>query len=249
MTLTERTILLTGGAGAVGRQLVRRLLPQAGSLIVLDRDEAALSELAAECPEIAGYVCDLASFEDVEATVGRLHRDGYAVDILINNAGMIHSEPLLNPLKRPDPKHDVESWHRTLESNLHSVFYVTACIAEKMAERRTRGVIVNVSSIAAAGNAGQSAYGAAKAAVNALTVTWSKELGRLGIRVAAIAPGFLDTASMRRALPERYIDQWIRQTPSSRLGTVDELAQAIRFIIETGYFNGRILELDGGLKL
>lgn len=243
-----KSVLLTGGAGAVGRELARELSGR-NRVIVLDRDENALSELHAVCPDVVGYVCDLTSFDDVSATVDELYSDGHAVDVLINNAGRIHSEPLFSPLKRPDPRHEAETWRRTIEDNLHSVFYVTSCVVRRMAERRNRGVIVNVSSIAACGNAGQSAYGCAKAAVNALTRTWSRELGPLGIRVAAIAPGFLDVASTRAALPERYIDQWIRQTPAGRLGTPGEMARAVQFIIDNGFFNGRILELDGGLRI
>jgi 3-oxoacyl-[acyl-carrier protein] reductase len=248
MKAGRKTVLLTGGAGAIGRGLVRDLSGD-NQLIVLDRDEAALSELHHSCPEAVTYLCDLASSEDVAATVESIYSDRHKVDILINNAGTIHSEPLISPLKRPDPKHDPGAWHRTIENNLHSVFYVTSCIVERMAALRTRGVVVNVSSIAAAGNAGQSAYSAAKAAVNALTKTWSRELAPFGIRVAAVAPGFLDVASTRKALPEKCIDQWVRQTPAGRLGTPRELSLAVRFIIENDYFNGRILELDGGLTI
>lgn len=249
MNFSEQTILLTGGAGAVGWDLVRDLSPDVRKVIVLDRDAPALADLGRAFPETARYSCDLASFEDVAKTIALIYEDGHTVGVLINNAGAIHSEPLINPLKRPDSKHDLGSWHKTIEDNLHSVFHVTACVAQKMVALRTKGVIINISSIAAAGNAGQSAYGAAKAAVNALTVTWSKELGRLGIRVAAIAPGFLETASTRRALSERHVENWVKQTPIGRLGSPQEMVQAIRFIIENGYFNGRILELDGGLRL
>jgi 3-oxoacyl-[acyl-carrier protein] reductase len=249
MTSEHGTVLLTGGAGAIGRMLARDLFEAGYGVIVLDRDRAALTELNRACPEVITYACDLAAFAEVSATIDDLHADGHRVDVLVNNAGTIHSEPLLNPLKRPDPRHDVDAWHRTIESNLHSVFYMTACVAARMVECRTRGVIVNISSIAAAGNAGQSAYGAAKAAVNALTKTWSRELAPFGIRVAAIAPGFIDVASTRKALTDKHIDQWVRQTPSGRLGRPEEMTQAVRFIIENGYFNGRILELDGGLRI
>lgn len=248
MTDTGKSVLLTGGAGAIGKELVREL-SRDSRLIVLDRDAEALSQLHAVCPEAAAYVCDLACFEEVSAAVDEIYADGRTVDVLINNAGTIHSEPLFSPLKRPDPRHDVRSWHATIGNNLHSVFHVTVCVVRKMAELRTRGVIINVSSIAAGGNAGQSAYGAAKAGVDALTKTWSRELGPLGIRVAGISPGFLDVASTRAALPERYIDRWVRQTPAGRLGTPQEMARAVRFIMENGYFNGRILELDGGLRI
>lgn len=249
MILSEQTVLLTGGAGAVGRELVADLLPAAKTVIALDRDEAALAALEADHPGVVCRACDLSSYANVAETIAALHEAEHHISVLVNNAGSIHSEPLINLLSRPDMKHDPEAWHKTIGDNLHSVFYVTSCVAERMAQKRTKGVIINVSSIAAAGNAGQSAYGAAKAAVNALTVTWSKELAPLGIRSVAIAPGFFDAASTRRALSEAVLEKWVKQTPVGRLGSYDEMARAVRFIIENDFFNGRILELDGGLRI
>ena len=118
-----------------------------------------------------------------------------------------------------------------------------------MVEHRTKGLIINVSSISANGNVGQSAYSAAKAAVNALTVTWSKELGMFGIRSTAIAPGIVDTSSTQRSLSEANIRKWKKNTPLGRLGKLEEISESVKFIIENDFFNGRILEIDGGLKI
>ena len=111
------------------------------------------------------------------------------------------------------------------------------------------GVIINFGSIAAQGNAGQTAYAAAKAALEAMTVTWSKELGAFGIRVCAVAPGFIDTPSTHAALSTNLVDQWKRQVPLRRLGTPAEVAHAVRFILENDYYNGQVLHLDGGLRI
>lgn len=249
MNLAEQIVLITGGANGIGRHLVQDLAVDAKSVVVLDKDEAALEKLGAEYQGIRCYACDLTDYQRVQETVDSVYRDGPAPTVLINNAGLIHSEPLVNLVSRGDRRHDLESWHRTLDANLNSVFYVTVCVAEQMLARRTVGLIVNFSSISARGNSGQSAYSAAKAGVAALTVTWSKELAVFGIRSVAIAPGFIDTSSTRAALSERQLKSWEKQTPVGRLGALDEVSRAIRFIVENDFFNGRVLELDGGLKL
>jgi 3-oxoacyl-[acyl-carrier protein] reductase len=115
--------------------------------------------------------------------------------------------------------------------------------------RRKKGVIVSISSISANGNPGQSAYSAAKAGVNALTSTWAKELGPLGLRFAAIAPGFLDTPSTRAALSEAIIARLQQQVPLRKLGDVEHIFLALRHIIENDYLTGTVLEVDGGLVI
>jgi 3-oxoacyl-[acyl-carrier protein] reductase len=129
------------------------------------------------------------------------------------------------------------------------VFYVTGCVVQQMLATRTSGVVVNISSVAASGNAGQSAYSAAKAGVNALTSTWAKELGPMGIRFAAVAPGFTQTEAMQRGLSEAMLKETIRKVPLRRLGTPDEIAQGVIAVIENDFFNGKVFELDGGLVL
>jgi 3-oxoacyl-[acyl-carrier protein] reductase len=118
-----------------------------------------------------------------------------------------------------------------------------------MVKRRTKGAIVNISSISACGNEGQTAYSAAKAGVNAMTVTWSKELGRWGIRANAVAPGFIGTDSTREALNATAIKHIEGSTPSRRLGTADEVAQAVIALVENDFINGTVLHVNGGLRI
>jgi 3-oxoacyl-[acyl-carrier protein] reductase len=117
-----------------------------------------------------------------------------------------------------------------------------------MIETKSQGVIVNISSISRAGNIGQSNYSAAKAGVVSLTVTWAKELARYGIRVAAIAPGFIETEMTKSIKPQvlKHIESSI---PLARMGKPDEIAHAVQFILENDYFSGRVIEVDGGLRI
>jgi 3-oxoacyl-[acyl-carrier protein] reductase len=143
--------------------------------------------------------------------------------------------------------HDPEAWNKVLAANLTSVFYMTSCVVEKMISTRTKGVIVNISSVSASGNAGQSAYSAAKAGVNALTAVWAKELSPMGIRVAAVAPGFTETESTKEAVSETMLRETIKRVPLRRLGRPAEIADGVLSVITNDFFNGKILELDGGL--
>ncbi|MCL4170058.1 UNVERIFIED_CONTAM: hypothetical protein GTU68_006259 [Idotea baltica] len=117
-----------------------------------------------------------------------------------------------------------------------------------MVENKTSGVIINISSISRAGNIGQSNYAASKSAVVAMTSTWCKELARYGIRAVAIAPGFIKT-EMTSNIPEEIIKKIESGIPLKRLGEPNEIASGVLFAIENDYFNGRVLEIDGGFRL
>lgn len=247
--MKDKNILITGGAGCFGSHIAKSLNPLAGKIIVVDNNEEMLNKLKEESPEIKTYLCNLSDYPAVENIVNKIFEENERIDILINSAGMIFSAPLINILSRTDRKHSIESWHKTMDANLNSLFYITVCIVEKMISKRIKGLIVNISSISAYGNAGQSAYSAAKSAVNALTYTWSKELSMYNIRCAGVAPGFIDTESTRKSLSEAIIQKYEKMIPSKRLGTVDEVFEAVKFVISNEYFNGRIIELDGGFKI
>ena len=118
-----------------------------------------------------------------------------------------------------------------------------------MAANRIKGVIVNLSSVSAAGNPGQTAYSAAKAGVEAMTAVWARELGPLGIRVVAIAPGFVDTHSTHAALSEEALKEWKRRTPLGRLGTAQEIASTVLFVLENDFISGCTIRVDGGLVI
>src|SRR5262249_18276823 len=130
---------------------------------------------------------------------------------------------------------------------LTGTFLMTREVAAVMLRDKRPGVVVNISSISRNGNPGQSAYAATKAGIDALTVTWSQELAPYGIRVAAIAPGFVETR-MTTAIPPVFLEQIRERTPLKRFGTVDEFARTIQFVLENDYLNGKVLEVDGGLR-
>ncbi len=247
MKISEAQILLTGAAGALGAGTAASLRRLGAGLSLVDHREEALEAL--DLPGAKKYVCDLTRPEAVAGLVDRLKADAPFPNVLINNAGLIHSEPLVNILKRPDPKHSAENWHRVMNINLHAVFYLGAAMAETWIKQRSPGLIINISSIAAGGNAGQSAYAASKAAVEALTKTWSKELGVFRIRCACIAPGFLDVSSTHDGLAPHIQEKWKKSIPIARFGLAEELVSAIAFLIENDYFNGKVLALDGGLSI
>jgi len=248
MELSQSSVLVTGGGRGIGNFIATGLLEKAQKVIVIDRDERLLNEMP-PLDNLFRYACDITDPGRVEELVNEIFRTHGSVNVCINNAGVIHSEPLVNLLSRTDKKHNLDNWKRVIDVNLNALFYVTSNIVEKMVISKTKGVIINISSISAQGNAGQSAYAASKAAVEALTKTWSKELGMFRIRCACIAPGFFNTPSTRESLSEAVLSKWQKSVPLGRLGELGELLSAVEFIIGNDYFSGKILPLDGGLTL
>jgi len=246
MKLADQVVLLTGSNGHIGQALARDLVPDCQRLLAVDLAPSAVTDADAA---LSYYQCDLANHNEVERLAARLDEHEPPVTVVVNAAGRIHSEPVVNLLDREQGHHDPLSWRRVLASNLDTTFNVGVCFAERMARARRGGLIVNISSIAASGNAGQSAYSAAKAAVIALSVTWAKELGVYGIRCVSIAPGFIDTPSTHEGLSEKHVARWVKGTPLRRLGSAAEVASAIRFVIENDFYTGRTIELDGGLRV
>lgn len=246
MNLEGKVALVTGGAKGLGLAIATHLADVGAVVIVVDRDADAFRELDPrfECREL-----DVTQPEQAKAISRSVAEDHGRIDILVNNAGVIYSEPLVNIMNPASMMHDYGRFRDSLTVNLDSVFIMTSSVVEQMVLRRTRGVIVNISSISACGNEGQTAYSAAKGAVNAMTVTWSKELARLGIRCNAVAPGFIDTESTRAALHESAIKYVKSNTPLRRLGQADEIAQAVALVIGNDFINGVILPVNGGLSL
>ena len=168
---------------------------------------------------------------------------------MINNAGIIHNEPLVKLSSNGIQKHSLENWNKVISVNLDSVFNMTSNVVEKMILKRTKGLIINISSISANGNAGQTVYSATKAAVNALTFTWAKELGIMGIRVISISPGFIDINSTHISLEEEKKKEIIKKIPLRRLGKLKNIVETVLFSIENDYFTGKVIEIDGGIEL
>ncbi|OGU57722.1 MAG: hypothetical protein A2X64_06510 [Ignavibacteria bacterium GWF2_33_9] len=249
MDIAGKTVIITGGAKGIGRCAAIQLLAAGANVCVFDIDSVAIEKLNKEHPEIFTVKTDITDPSNVKSSISAVFDKFRTVDVLVNNAGYIHSAPLISIGADGLKTYPVEKWERTIQTNLNAIFYVGLGIIERFVESRTAGLIINISSICASGNAGQSAYSASKAAVNALTVTWAKELGLMGIRVAGIAPGFTSTETTKSSISEATLSDWKRKTPLRRLGEPEEISDAIMFVIKNDFFNGRILEIDGGLRI
>lgn len=230
----------------MGFAIASHLAGLGARVAVVDLSGEALAKL----PDSWGrWRADVTSPEVVKVAVEEIAAKYGRIDILVNNAGVIFSEPFVNIMNPTGIMHDYGRFRASLAVNLDSVFIMTSAVVERMVGSRTRGVIINISSISACGNEGQTAYSAAKAGVNAMTVTWSKELGRWGIRCNAVAPGFIDTESTRRALDESVLKHLKSNTPLRRLGAAGEVAQAVAALVENDFITGTVLNVNGGLTI
>jgi 3-oxoacyl-[acyl-carrier protein] reductase len=249
-----RKILVTGSSGSLGAQLVETFLADGYAVVGFDIAPPA-SESGATSPDTAALggawrfvKCDVSDAASIEQALAQVP-DVCPFDIVVNNAGLIYNSPLLSFEAGKLRMHDFDAWNKVLAATLSSAFFVTAHCARQMVTAARPGVIINISSICAEGNAGQAAYSAAKAGINSMTAALAKELGALGIRVAAIAPGYLDTPSTRAAMPEDALSKIRKSIPLKKLGNPRQLCHAVKFVIENEYFHGKVLELDGGLTL
>ena len=242
---TEHAIVaITGAGGGLGAGMARRLAPLGARLALLDTQADALEALRAELgladEHCRVMTCDVSNEEQVDQTFADIREAFGGLDVLVNNAG-ITRDALMLKFK------DGELVSR-IQVNLTGVFLCGRAAAEQMIRAGKGGLIVNVSSISRGGNMGQSNYSAAKAGVAAMTVTWAKELARHGIRVNTISPGFIGTEMVRSMKPEA-LAKLSAMIPAGRIGEPDEIAQAVQFLIENDFMNGRNLEVDGGMRL
>lgn len=243
--MPNRSVLLTGVAGEIGGYLVDDLLRDGWTVCGLDlRSPANIDRVGFSFQE-----CDLSDPADAESKIEIFHERVGAFDAVVNCAGLIANSPLISFVDGRLIHHDFGLWDRVLSSCLSSAFYVTAFTVLKMASSRKKGVIINISSICSHGNPGQAAYSAAKAGLNGLTAALAKELGPIGIRVVALAPGYFDTASTRDNVPAAKLKEIKGSVPLKRLGRIEEVASTVRFILTNQYVNGTVIELDGGFVL
>lgn len=249
MNLQGATVVITGGGGGLGLDMARTFAGLGARIGALDRDSLALERLAEAVPDAQSVPCDVTDPAGVDAAFGELSERLGRIHVLVNNAGLLFSAPLLSVGPEGLVAHSVEDWERVRAVTLDGVFYATRSAAERMVRTRTKGVIVNISSVSAAGNVGQGAYSAAKAGVEALTVTWAKELGPWGIRVAGVAPGYTETPSTRAAVPERHLEEIAGETALKRLGKPSEITAAVRFLIENDFVTGTTVKVDGGIRV
>ncbi len=241
--LEGKVALVTGAARGIGRATAAQLAQEGARVALADRDhagaEAAARQLGDGHIALALDVTDSAQVNaTVEAVLGRFRR----IDVLINNAGIVKDASLL--------KTSDEAWDQVIAVNLTGTFNMTRAVAPHMTARGS-GAIVNAASVVGIyGNFGQSNYVATKAGVIGLTRVWARELGRKGVRVNCIAPGFIAT-DMTAGMPPEVLDKMKERTPMARLGTAEDVARAYAFLAsdDASFINGQVLGVDGGLVL
>jgi 3-oxoacyl-[acyl-carrier protein] reductase len=248
-----KTILVTGAGRGIGRSLARHFAGKGANLALLDLNAEDLNETETHCTQLGivarSYVANAANEDNVVAALDQVSADFGRLDGLINNAGIVRDGMLVKVKDgQVIGKMTLAQWQAVIDVNLTGVFLCGREAAQRMIGQTGGGVIVNVSSISRAGNAGQTNYSAAKAGVAAMTVVWAKELARYGIRVGAVAPGFIRTPMVAGMKPEA-LAKMTAPIPLGRLGEPEEIAHAVGFIFENDLFTGRCVEVDAGLRL
>jgi 3-oxoacyl-[acyl-carrier protein] reductase len=245
MRLERKTAIITGGGSGIGRETAV-LFAKEGARVVGDVNEAGGKETIDEIKNARGdgffAKLDVTNKPQVRQVVKDTVDKYGRVDILINNAGITQDAFLTRMTD--------EQWARVINVNLNGVFFCTQVVAEVMMAQGS-GVIVNASSIVGlTGNIGQVNYSATKAGLIGMTKTLAKELGRKGVRVNAVAPGFIKSP-MTAAVPDKILEMMKEKTPLLRLGETKDVAYAYLYLAsdEASFVNGAVLSVDGGLVI
>ena len=252
MNLQKKVVAITGGGRGLGRATALAFAARGSDIALLDLNAADLEETR-RLVEAAGvraytHVTNVAQEPDVIAALDGVIAELGQLDVLVNNAG-ITRDAMLVKVKDGEVvgKMSIEQWNAVIGVNLTGVFLCGREAAERMIRAGKGGVIINISSISADGNLGQTNYSAAKAGVASMTVVWAKELARYGIRCGAIAPGFCATDILSAMKPE-VLEKVVAPVPLKRLGEPAEIAHTALYIAENDFFTGRMIYCDGGLR-
>ncbi len=253
MKLEDSVILITGAARGLGAAMAKGVAARGARPVLVDIEEANLGDTRRACEalvaEVGCYATDVSREAEVERLFERVVRDFGRLDASINNAGILRDGLLVKAREgEVVDKLSLEQWQAVIDVNLTGVFLCGREAAAHMIRLGSRGCIVNMSSVSRAGNFGQSNYSASKAGVAALTVVWAKELARHGIRVNAIAPGFVKSEMVAGMRPE-ILEKVAAGIPAGRLCEPEEIAHAALYLLENDYMNGRVLEIDGAARI
>ena len=244
--LTDNVVIVTGGAQGIGLCAAERFAEEGAVVAIWDfnteKGAAAESLLKEKGHDVRFQQVNVTDMASVKGAVETLFQETGKIDVLVNNAGITRDASLL--------KMTEEQWQQVLDVNLGGVFHCTQAVAPVMVEQKS-GCIINTSSVVGLyGNYGQTNYVATKSGVIGMTKVWARELGRKGIRVNAVAPGFIAT-DMVGTIPENIIEQIVGKTPLARMGNPEDIANAYVFLSSdlAGFISGTVLSVDGGLVL
>ena len=248
MQLKDLKVIVTGGAQGMGAHFATQLQAAGAQVAVGDVNEERLAALPAG---IHRRRLDVSTEEDCVAFVQWAHESMGGLNGLINNAGILRDSLLVKKDRTTGEikKLSTADWNAVIGVNLTGATFMVREVVAKMVQTDQRpGVIVNMSSIARHGNRGQSNYVSAKAALAANTFTWAREFASFGIRVGAVAPGMVETP-MTQGMNQKARDALVANIPVGRIGLPEDLWLAVKFVLECDYFNGRTIDVDGGLTM
>lgn len=246
MSFSGRVAFVTGASQGIGRACALRLAKSGATVAVAARNQEKLSELVNEITanggQAAPFVLDVTDEEQIKSAIKAAISQFGKIDILVNNAGITRDQ-LVMRMKRTD-------WDAVLQTNLTSAYLCTQQVTSSMLKQRW-GRIINVTSVfGQMGQAGQANYAASKAGLIGLTMAIARELGSRNITCNAVAPGFIETA-MTEVLGEEFKQNAAKQIPLGRVGTVDDVANAVAFLAsdEAAYITGHVLNVNGGMLM
>ena len=243
MRLEGKVAIITGAGSGIGRATSIKFAKEGAKVVAVDVNLGGINETVSEIEKIGGvaraYKMDVTNREEIEDVVKKTVEEFGKLDVLVNNAGITKDSTL--------KKMTEDQWDAVININLKGVFNCGQIAAKQMMEQKN-GVILNAASVVGLyGNFGQTNYAAAKFGVIGMTKTWAKELGRKGIRVNAVAPGFIRTP-MTAGMPDNVLKSMEESTPLGRLGEPEEIANAYAFLAsdEASYITGTVISVDGG---
>lgn len=243
MRFQDKIAAVTGGAQGIGAAVAARLVQDGAAFVaVLDINEKMARAAAAAIDPLGiraeGYVCDVSSGESVQRTMEEIHKARGRIDILVNNAG-ITRDAMFHKMTE-------EQWDAVMNVNLKGMYRCCKAVVPGMRERKY-GKIVNLASVSAFGNIGQTNYGASKAGVIGFTKCLAREVARNNVTVNCIAPSYIDT-DMLHGVPDEVMQRFLAAIPMNRLGKPEELAAAVAFLCsdDSSFITGECLVVSGG---
>ena len=250
MLLKGKKAIVTGGARGIGKEIVLDFLKKGAEVYYIDLAEGDFVSEMKEAAQAGGSAVsavswkkgDVSNEEEITQVIEDILKESGGIDILVNNAGITRDGLIF--------RMSSENWEKVLRINLTSAFYICRIVARSMAKRRMGSIINMASVVGIGGNAGQVNYSASKAGLIGLTKSLAKEVGSRGVRVNAVAPGYIES-DMTRALPEQAKEAMLSQIPLARAGQPRDVALTVSFLASdsSAYITGQVLRVDGGMVI